>query len=53
VIYIELTHPLGRRELVAFAAYVELPTEALRGTRARLVTRVEAIKARVNERSGG
>lgn len=50
-LYIELTSPLGARQVVPVAAYIEIPAEALRGTRARLMTRDQVIRARVEARS--
>jgi hypothetical protein len=46
VAFVEMTSPGGARQIVPFAAYVELPAEVLRTTHARLLSRGEVIRRR-------
>jgi hypothetical protein len=43
MIFIQLTHPLGAVEIMPLDVYLAMPVVALRGTRARMVTRTELI----------
>jgi hypothetical protein len=41
--YIRLLHPLGAVEIMPLDVYLAMPVAAMRGTRARMVTRTEMI----------
>lgn len=42
--YVEVTWPLGNREVVTAAAYRELPVDSLSCTKVRALTRAEVVK---------
>jgi hypothetical protein len=43
MMYSRLTHSLGAVEIMPLDVYLAMPVTALRGTRARMVTRTEMI----------
>lgn len=49
--HVELRAPLGAISIVPFAVYLAMTAAQLAGTRARLLGRVEAIRARARGRS--
>lgn len=49
--HIEVTFPLGRRELVSAAAYLKMTADELAGTKVRAMTRVEVIARLAARRS--
>ena len=53
MMYVELTSILGHRQVVPLAVYLEWPSSYLNGTRARLMTRVEAVRALHRAAMGG
>ena len=47
--YLEVTWPLGLRQVVSLDAYLSMPHPALSATRARLLTRTEVLRWRAQE----
>lgn len=59
ILWIEVTHPFGGKEVMSLQGYTALPDGALKGTRARLLTRTEYVehlhkmmRARVARKAG-